>query len=313
MTLADLAQEGRAPLAVACALSANTKIGEAASTYAAQASCPSSCPFLDGGGCYAESGQLGKFVTDPLNTAARDREADELDVALAEARAIVEMDVVPGRPMRLHTVGDCSTTAAAQIVALAAADYRRRGGGPVWTYTHAWREVAREAWGAVSVLASCETAADVQLARERGYAPSIVVEEFPGRRAFLLDSKEKVVPCPAQTTNGVSCSSCRLCLDDARLRALDVVIGFELHGIPYAIRQARRALRNPADPLRRLTAEEQLRRLLAERPTLTAGEAARELDMNAAYAGQLLAFLRGHAEHPSVLRRRRYDRPKVAA
>src|SRR5919199_1296654 len=61
----------RGTLALASNNSSNKKIGNAATTYAAQTSCPTSCPFFDGGGCYAENGALGKFVTAPLNRAAR--------------------------------------------------------------------------------------------------------------------------------------------------------------------------------------------------------------------------------------------------
>ena len=49
-------------LAIASGSSGNRKIGDAATTYAAQTSCPRSCPFFAGGGCYAESGSIGKFV-----------------------------------------------------------------------------------------------------------------------------------------------------------------------------------------------------------------------------------------------------------
>lgn len=90
-------------------------------------------------------------------------------------------------------------------------------------------------------------------------------------------------------------------------------MGFELHGIPYAVRQARLALRQPDDPLRRLSAEARLRIMVDDKPSVTAKEAAVELSMNPNYAGQLLSFIRGQSEHPSVLRRRRYDRAKVAA
>lgn len=128
-------------LAVAIPLSQNAKLGDAATTYAAQGSCPRSCVFYDGGGCYAESGAVGKFVTTPLNEAAG--HASSIAIAKAEARAIDNLSVPEGRPLRLHTVGDCATDEAALIVSAAAERYMARGGGQVWTYTHGWREVAR--------------------------------------------------------------------------------------------------------------------------------------------------------------------------
>jgi hypothetical protein len=175
-------------LALATARSNNSKIGEAATTYAEQRSCPSDCVFFDGGGCYAEEGPLGKFVTAPLNRAAQAVEAGPVEIAQAEADAIDDLSVVPGLPLRLHTVGDCATDEAACIVAAAAERYMERGGGPVWTYTHAWRVVARESWGTVSVLASCETGDDVRVARSRGYATAMVVEEFDLDRLYEIGS-----------------------------------------------------------------------------------------------------------------------------
>ena len=57
-------------LAIGSPLTGNAKLGKAATTYAAQGSCPTSCRFFNGGGCYAEHGKLGQFITAPLNRAA---------------------------------------------------------------------------------------------------------------------------------------------------------------------------------------------------------------------------------------------------
>ena len=256
-------------LALAVADSADKKLGNAATTYAAQTSCPTSCPFF-GGGCYAESGSTGMFVTGPLNAAAAAVPHDAFDVALAEADAIDQLDVVPGQPLRLHTVGDCASDEAARSVSAAAARYRARGGGPVWTYTHAWREVARASWGEVSVLASCESAADEGLARARGYATAVVVESFNAKGRHLIDAQESkaaagvdVLPCPQQTSH-VTCSDCRLCFDDAKLRERGHAIGFNIHGTPFTVRQATKALRTPDDPDRRLTTRELIPRVIAQ-------------------------------------------------
>lgn len=250
-------------LARAVARSNNAKIGDAATTYAAQASCPTSCAFLNGGGCYAENGRIAAAMTIPLNAAAQDAHASTLDVARAEAREIDQLEVEVDWPMRLHTVGDCATDDAAILVGEASERYMNCGGGPVWTYTHAWRDVDRASWGKVSVLASCETTADFDAARERGYAPSIVVDEFPGRRKYLQDG-EWILPCPAQTTADVTCSSCRLCFDDDRLFRLNAAIGFAVHGTLSVQKAALKALRTPDDPDRRLTSKDHANRLKGE-------------------------------------------------
>jgi len=244
-------------LAIAVAKSNNAKIGDCATTYAAQASCPSSCVFFNGGGCYAENGRLYTGVTKPLNEAAEYSHADPHTVALEEAAAIDALygSTIEGRPMRLHTVGDCRTDEAARIVAAAAERYMDRGGGTVWTYTHAWRLVDRESWGRVSVLASCETAEQVELARARGYATSLVVDGFRDASRYSHSGAD-IVPCPAQTRDDVTCSSCRLCMNDTGLRARGYSIGFEIHGTASTVHQARRALARPSDPSRRLTSRD---------------------------------------------------------
>lgn len=250
-------------IAKAVARSTNEKIGDCATTYAAQASCPSSCVFKDGGGCYAEYGRMAVGLTNPLNRGAALVEATPLDVAEAEALAIDEMATLRKRPLRLHTVGDCATDEAARIVAAAAERYMDRGGGPVWTYTHAWRDVDRASWGRVSVLASCENVADVAEARARGYAPSIVVEEFADRKRYS-DSECELLPCPAQTTENVACSSCRLCMDDQGLLERGYAIAFAVHGSANVVKAAVRALRDPDDPDRKLTTRDHAHRLREE-------------------------------------------------
>lgn len=299
-------------LAIAKNPSGNAKLGDCATTHAAQPSCPSSCVFKDGGGCYAETGRQGTFVTRRLNEAAALLDADALDVAMAEADAIDEMVVVPGRPLRLHTVGDCPDDDCARVVSAAARRYVERGGGPVWTYTHAWRDVDVDSWRGVSVLASCETPEDVVDATLRGYASALVVEEFTGRRAFDFTAGPvhlRAVPCPAQTSHR-SCSDCRLCFDSEKLlRRQAVSIAFEIHGIPFAKRAARIALRTPDDPLRRIPSEERIRiirdrflRVEGREPTVR--EVGELIDLNSSSIWEWLRFLRGEIVHPKERRAR---------
>lgn len=286
----------------------NEKIGDVFATYAAQQSCPSGCVFRNGG-CYAETGQVGKFVTAPLNAAADEADASALEVALAEADAIDGLDGSLGLPLRLHVVGDCATDETARIVSAAAARYVERGGGPVWTYTHAWGTVDRSSWGEVNVLASCETHADMQEAHTRGYAPSLVVDQFEGRRKTALEAGFSLLPCPAQTTPGVTCATCRLCTKGIFLHDARMVIGFEIHGLNVTKRAARAALTSPDDPLRRVPSEERIRlirlRYLDEQGREpTKREVMAEIpDLHEASVYEWLRFHRGEIVHPAERRR----------
>ena len=111
----------------------------------------------------------------------------------------------------------------------------------MWTYTHAWRNVSRKSWGRVSVLASCETEADVKAARKRGYAAALVVEKFKGKRRYK-HGKIDVLPCPSMTKKGVTCSDCKLCFDDAGIRERNYAVGFEVHGDRVTQDRARSSL-----------------------------------------------------------------------
>jgi len=285
-TVAARSSKGAPALAIANRNSGNKKLGGAATTYAAQTSCPPTCVLYNGGGCYAEAGKVG-ITTRRLNDAAKLQPSGPLEVAVAEAEAIDAIKIVPGQPLRLHTVGDCATDEAAHLVSAASERYRKDGGGPVWTYTHAWRDVSRDSWGDVSVLASCETESDVRAAQERGYATAIVIDdEFKKKGRYRLGPEAgraegvEIFPCLEQTT-GRTCANCRLCFDDGALKKRGYTIGFRVHGELPTVRAATKALRTPDDPDRKLSSRQLIPRVIAVM------EAAGETVTNAAIAKEL--------------------------
>lgn len=208
--------------------SKNSKVGDVSATYVSLKSCPACCA-LRGQGCYAELGKVGMYVR-KLDKTADERAVDGRDMARAEARAI---DGLTGqRPLRLHVSGDTRTATNAKIVAGAAERYIARGAQKVWSYTHAWRDVPRRSWGKVSMLASCETVDDAARALKKGYAPAVVVAEHPADGRAVRDERTgvKLIPCPAQTRDEVTCESCRLCWNDDKLKADRAAITFAAHG-----------------------------------------------------------------------------------
>lgn len=217
--------------------SKNSKISstkqQVAATYAPiLQTCPDSCN-LKGAGCYAETSYTGMTNRKLENLAAA---KSALDLAKDEAAAIdsafskgvPQTGANGGVDLRLHVSGDCKTTTAARTVAAAARRFARRGGGSVWSYTHAWRTVPRNAWEGVSILASVESLKDSWAARKRGYAPAIVVSEHKSDKLYRLGNS-KFIPCPAQT-RGVTCVTCRLCFNADRLHAAGIGIAFKAHG-----------------------------------------------------------------------------------
>jgi len=198
-----------------------------------EATCPSSCRFRKTGACYVTAG-ITAGLNRKLDRLAQGMTGDQVmrlerDLLMRAFRGRYDQSLFEDpRDLRLHVGGDVSSTRGARYLAEAATDWRARGGGSVWTFTHRWRTVAREAWGTdISVLASVERVQDIAVARERGYPAAIVVPGFPSDRAFDYGG-ETVVPCPAET-RGTTCVECRLCLD-RNLLSMGVSIGFAVHG-----------------------------------------------------------------------------------
>lgn len=205
--------------------SKNAKVGDVAATYAPIAqTCPVSCP-LRNNGCYAQSGNVG-FKVRRTEEYSDGMNGDT--VATLEGDEIADMapHAPPNHALRIHVSGDATSDYRAQQMARGASVWN----GPVWSYTHAWRDVARTSWGRVSILASCEQLSQVIAAAARGYAAALVVAHHPADgRAYRTSDGVKVIPCPSQT-RGVLCTDCRLCWDDQLLLALNACIAFEAHG-----------------------------------------------------------------------------------
>ena len=201
------------------------------STYVSvKGSCPLTCQFRNGG-CYAQVGPLG------IHVGRLDKEVDNLSalqIARSEAQAIdssYDAGVVPNRDMRLHVSGDCRTIAGAKLINNAVGRWKQRGGDACWSYTHCWDHVTRDVWSNVSMLASVDSAEEVEYARQNGYAPALVVGEHTSDKVYTLPGSDtKWIPCPSQTRH-VGCVDCRLCMNADRLFANNMGITFSAHGV----------------------------------------------------------------------------------
>jgi hypothetical protein len=215
--------------------SGNTKImgsQKVDATYASiKATCPDTCSLKDEG-CYAQTSFVG-MINSRMNRRARQH--SPLKLARAEAQAIDQSynggPVPQGRALRLHVAGDSRTIKGTRSINAAIARWKKRGGGDVWSYTHAHQHVSRKEWSNVSVLASIDNIDQVAAVRAQGYAPALVVSQHPSDKAYKLNGSEvKWIPCPAQTRE-VGCSDCRLCFNADRLFASNMGITFAAHGI----------------------------------------------------------------------------------
>lgn len=210
------------PPVKAVEITQNRKLGEVSVTLVSQASCPKSCPFYKAG-CYAEAGPMG-IHTSRLN---KSLVTDQIEIAKCEAEAILGLK--GRRPLRLHVVGDTTTSEAAKIVSEAARSYSKRQNQPVWGYTHQ-HDIPREAWDGVSMLRSCESIDQVRQSHKDGYAAALVVSEFKQDTVYEIAPGIKGVPCPQITGRAKTCEDCGLCMNDKKLLKSNLVILFAAHG-----------------------------------------------------------------------------------
>lgn len=204
--------------------SANRKIGNIACTYLPiQKTCPETCTLKDNG-CYAQVGYVG-FHMRRLETKTSSMKA--YDIIRKEAREIMSLGPsANGKPLRLHISGDAKTTKTANLLREAS----KKWNGKVFTYTHAWRTVPRNAWGNISVLASVENLSQAKEAIDHGYTPAVTVSHHPVNGKAYQKDGVKVIPCPQQT-KAVTCNKCKLCMNDSMLYQQNAVIAFAAHGL----------------------------------------------------------------------------------
>jgi hypothetical protein len=202
------------------------------STYTAiKQSCPDTCALKDEG-CYAQTSFVGMVN---YRNERRAKGQNPLQVARSEAKAIDDAykggQVPEGRDLRIHVAGDSRTVKGTRLINAAVSRWKARGGGSVWSYTHAWRHVPRQEWSNVSTLASIDKVEEASQARAQGYAPALVVPQHPSEKAYTLPGSDiKWIPCPNQT-RGVGCTDCRLCFNADRLYQGNFGITFSIHGI----------------------------------------------------------------------------------
>jgi hypothetical protein len=199
--------------------STNTKTGKGcAVTYRTADTCPASCP-LRASGCYAR----GRIFGIPARLGTEDGESYAAVRALADA---------PGVSLvRANVCGDVLTPDGTPDRPYLAALSDLAASRPTFSYTHAWRDLTPDIAPGVTLNASCETAADLETATAAGW-PTVVSDT--GEEDSLIGSTvagRRVVQCPGQTRESVTCASCRLCARPRRA----VTVAFVVHGSGRAL------------------------------------------------------------------------------
>lgn len=206
------------------ARSRNSKTGPIPVSTSPADLCPASCPFRDGGGCYASTGPL--FLHWQAVTAGH-RGAPWSDF-LAQVAALPA-----GTFWRHNQAGDIqdpSTVSGRTMLRnLVTANRGKKG----FTFTHhsprtaaAIQALKGATADGFTVNVSTEAIADADRMVSRGLRAVTVVSSTDDRRMWRSPDGHPVVTCPAQIRDDVTCDRCRLCQG----RPQDVIIAFRAHG-----------------------------------------------------------------------------------
>lgn len=203
--------------------SANVKTGAIPVSTTSAASCPDACP-LKKAGCYADGGNL----------AFHWRAVTEGKRGNAWADFVGKIQKLPKGQLWRHNqagdlLGDNNEIDAGALSELVAANKGRKG----FTYTHkpvinhkANAEAVRAAnAGGFTVNLSANNLAEADQLADLRIAPVVTILPQAVEGQILTPGGRKVIVCPAQTRDDVTCATCALCQKQKR-----AIVGFLAHG-----------------------------------------------------------------------------------
>lgn len=204
-------------------VSSNSKTGAIPVTVSNRKTCPPSCPLLKNG-CYAE-GYYTQLHWDKVTNGERGTDWNEFISAIKSLpKRILWRHNVSGDLVGVNDVIDAP--ALAQLVQ---ANKNKSG----FTYTHYpmtnynnIQAVKMANNGGFTVNLSANNIEQADHYKSLGIAPVVVVVGEDCEKVTFTPNNNKIVVCPAQTSDKVTCSSCGLCQKKDR----DYIIGFCVHG-----------------------------------------------------------------------------------
>lgn len=207
--------------------SSNEKTGPIPVSTSPRSSCPSSCPMLSR--CYAESGYHLRMHWDKVSSGER---GDDWEAFCERISKLPD-----GQLWRHNQAGDLpgrgDRVDAKALARLAKANQGRKG----YTYTHkpvlrgkhAKRNrdaIAKANRDGFTVNLSANNPSEVDALAKLGIAPVVTIIPRGHPATSYTAEGRKIVGCPAQRRDDVSCSTCGLCAVASR----SVVVGFWAHG-----------------------------------------------------------------------------------
>jgi hypothetical protein len=203
-------------------ISGNAKTGPIPVSTSTSKTCPASCPFNKGNGCYAGSGPLAlhwRKVTSGERSMG-------WNAFCAEIAALAS-----GQLWRHNQAGDLPGSGESidkgEFLALVQANEGKRG----FTYTHKTAKAnhdlirfANAKGFTVNLSANSLSHADTLADAKAG--PVVTVLPATQTTNTVTPAGRRVVVCPAAVKEGVSCATCQLCQKANR----SVIVGFPAHG-----------------------------------------------------------------------------------
>ena len=204
-------------------VSSNSKTGAIPVTVSNRKTCPPSCPLLKNG-CYAE-GYYTQLHWDKVTTGERGTNWDDFINSIKSLpKKILWRHNVSGDLVGSNDIID--SVALAQLVQ---ANKNKSG----FTYTHYPMDndnniqaVKMANIGGFTVNLSANNIQQADYYKSLNIAPVVVVVGEECEKVTFTPNNNKIVVCPAQTSEKVNCSSCGLCQKQDR----DYIIGFRVHG-----------------------------------------------------------------------------------
>ena len=220
-------------------VSGNVKTGPMPVSTSGEQTCPPACPYKNNDGCYAKSGPM-RFHWQAISQGTRGHTWPEF------------LEIVATLPLkqlwRHNQAGDLSGLAneiddgkLQELVTV-----NKKAGLHGFTYTHKpmWedldakipvsaktaarnREAVKKAnQGGFTINLSADTLAEADRLAALDIGPVVVVLPQETPESLLTPEGRKVIVCPAQTRDRMTCVNCKLCANTDR----DVIIGFQAHG-----------------------------------------------------------------------------------
>jgi len=203
--------------------SGNAKTGPIPVSTTSAKTCPPSCPFNRGQGCYAGSGPLALHWR---KVTARER-------GMAWGKFCSEIAGLPeGQLWRHNQAGDLPGSGerinSRELFALVRANLGKRG----FTYTHKTNSrsnlqaIAKANSRGFTINLSANSLAHADTLARTKAGPVVCVLPQEQTSNCLTPEGRRVVVCPATQRDNVSCATCQLC----SRRERSVIIGFPAHG-----------------------------------------------------------------------------------